>query len=234
MNIQEAIDHPLVDYAREELWGSGVTTIPAEFENDFYRLGPEDQRLVRAFFLAATNACPVPITLAEDPEYGPAYQEVRYSSVGFWFRYFFLEEGLPLDHQTSIHRFGRGKQDENWVPLSKKGILEGPSAYAGYVTPRLVLDLINQAKAIGLEPIKVIDYLCRTNPDDDGRVLALILNAALLLEALGRPPGEIKQRLFDQGYRQEVPAVYWNFIVSQLNWRLPEELQNLPSQNQPR
>ena len=93
MNLSEARRHPLVEYARTNLWGSGATDIPEQFENEFNALSPEDQQIVRVLFTAATISCPIPLSLAKDPKYGPAYLEKRYSSVGFWYRY--LKKG-PL------------------------------------------------------------------------------------------------------------------------------------------
>lgn len=52
---------------------------------------PQTINSSRTFFTAATVSCPVPLTLAEDPKYGPAYLEKRYTSVDFWYRY--LKEG---------------------------------------------------------------------------------------------------------------------------------------------
>ena len=41
MNLLEARNHPLVEYARTNLWGSGVTTIPEQFIADFEALTPQ-------------------------------------------------------------------------------------------------------------------------------------------------------------------------------------------------
>lgn len=156
MNTREIPNHPLVKYARENLWGSGITTIPAQFEAAFDKLPPDDQQLVRAFFTAATTSCPVPVSLAEDPKYGPAYQEVRYTSVDFWYRFLELGPLYNADFGQSVDLAflgGRGKQDAGWVPDVYQHYLIGPSTYEGYILPRLIIDILNFANKYELDPV---------------------------------------------------------------------------------
>lgn len=43
MNIEQATTHPIVTYAKENLWGSAKTGIPEQFEAEFNALSLTDQ-----------------------------------------------------------------------------------------------------------------------------------------------------------------------------------------------
>lgn len=227
MNIQEAIDHPLVRYAKENLWGSGINTLPAHSEAAFDKLTPDDQQLVRAFFTAATTSCPVPVSLAEDPMYGPAYQEVRYTSVNFWYR--FLELG-PLRHtdfgQPVDLAFlgGRGKQDADWVPGVCQRFLIGPSTYEGYILPRLIIDILNYANKYEIDAawhtIHALDIIEANSNISCTTIAALVT----YMRQIGFGWQHLTDRLFDEGYRSETPPQYWRPVFENISEILPEEL----------
>lgn len=228
MNLNEAKRHPLVEHARENLWGSGITTIPEEFETDFNKLPHDEQQLVRTFFTAATTSCPVPITLAEDPKYGPAYQEVRYSSVNFLYRY--LEQKIlsntDFGHLVDLRFIGvRGQQDKDCVPEIWQNFLIGPSTYEGYMIPRLILDIINYSQKCELPDVagkvfEALDIIAKT-PDNRIKIIA---NLSSYMRELGFGLEHLSDRLFDAGYRDETPRGYWGPIFDQLNSYLPQDL----------
>lgn len=228
MNLQEAKHHPLVEYARENLWGSGTATIPEQFEEQFLALSEDDQRLVRTFFTAATVSCPVPLSLAEDPRYGPGYLEVRYTSVDFWYRY--LKEGIfkntsfgaPVD---LTHLGGRGSRyDNDWIPVGRESGLVGPSTYEGHILPRLIIDILNFSQKYELnvaeQTFRALDIVINTANDPLGTIASL----ALYMKEIGFGVEPLKERLFDEGYQQETPKRYWYLKFDQLNSMLPEEL----------
>ncbi len=153
MLIEQAMTHPIVAYAKENLWGSAKTTIPEQFEIDFDALPPKDQQLVRAFYTGATTACGVALSLAENPKYGPAYQEKRYTSVNVWFKW--LKENLPTHLSRNFGapvelRPSKGIStfDPSWLPESKRYCLIGPATYEGFVLPRLIIDVINKPEMV--------------------------------------------------------------------------------------
>ncbi len=229
MNIQEATTHPLVDHARKELWGTGIITIPPEFEADFYLLAPEDQQLVRAFFTAAATSCPVPVRLLENPKYGPDYLEERYTSISFWFR--FLKEGVLKDTSFGepvdlTNLGGRGTaQDDGWIPAGRESCLVGPSTYEGHVLSRQIIDIIIFSKKYGLdvaeEMTTALDLIAAT-PNEPIRAIASL---AVYMHILGFGEELLRDRLFDVGYRKETPERYWRPILDYLNTILPDNLQ---------
>lgn len=228
MNLLEARSHPLVEYAKTNLWGSGVTDIPEQFEKEFFDLSEDDQRLVRTFFTAATISCPVPLSLSEDPKYGPTYLEKRYTSVDFWYRY--LKEG-PLkdssfgDPVDLTHLGGRGRRyDQNWIPEGREYGLIGPSTYEGHVLPRLIIDILNYSRGQQLDvsenTFRSLDLIALTS-DEPIRAIASL---AIYMDALGFRRGQLHDRLFDAGYRDETPEDYWRPILESLGTLLPKEL----------
>ena len=236
MNLTEATNHPLILHAKKELWGTGVISIPDKYEDEFYSLTQADQQLLRTFFTAATTSCPVPLTLANDSSYGPAYQEKRYSEVNFMYTYLkerSIDPKLGFGQSVDLSSIGeRGLQDSGWVPENKSHTLEGPSTYFGYLIPRLVIDIL-----------KRVDYLRKESDcyiETDPSIWLFIIEAELslcrnLYEAISLLVGEliflyvdpeiIKQRVFDSGYRKEVPSKYLDPIYSQLNSILSPEYQ---------
>lgn len=227
MNIQEAIDHSLVRYAKENLWGSGITTIPAQFEAAFDKLRPDDQQLVRTFFTAATTSCPVPISLAEDQKYGPAYQEVRYTSVNFWYRFLELgplydaDFGRPVD---LAFLGGRGKQDADWVPGVYQRYLIGPSTYEGYLLPRLIIDILNFASKYEIDVAWHTTHALDIIEDNATSPYTAIATLAKYMRQIGFGCQYLTDRLFDEGYRSETPQKYWRPIFEYLSEMLPEDL----------
>ena len=229
MNLLEARNHPLVEYARTNLWGSGVTTIPEQFIADFEALTPSYQQLVRVFFTAATISCPVPLSLAENPKYGPAYLEERYTSVDFWYRY--LKEGPLKDSSFGspvdlTHLGGRGRRyDQNWIPEGREYGLIGRSTYEGHIIPRLLIDIINYSKKYELDVAEhtfcALD-LVAARPDEPIRAIASL---AIYMRELGFGLEHLKDRLFDSGYREETPEKYWRPILEHLSTMLPEGFQ---------
>lgn len=224
MNIKEAVGHPLVQYARESLWGSGITTIPGRFENGFNSLPPEDQKLVRTFFTAATVSCPVPRSLAEDPKYGPDYLEKRYTSVGFWYRYLETEVLRDTAFGAPVHLSflgGRGKRfDQGWVPAGREQGLIGPSTYEGYILPRLLIDILEFSKKYELDASANLNFalkLISSAPEEPIRLIATLANH---MRSLGFGWQHLRDRLFDAGYQEETPEGYWRPIFEELNFML--------------
>lgn len=231
MNILEARNHPLVEYARQNLWGSGITTTPEQFEAAFDNLSSDDQQLVRTFFTAATTSCPVPLTLVEDSKYGPAYLEKRYTSIDFWYRY--LKEG-PLKYSSFgspvdlTHLGGRGRRyDQNWIPVGREYGLVGPSTYEGHILPRLIIDVIDYSQKykfdVTKQTFKALDLITGSAhaPLEAIAALALYMND---MSGMGFSAEHLKKRLFDEGYQQETPEDYWRPIFEYLSEMLPEDL----------
>lgn len=228
MNTNEAIEHRLVSYARKNLWGSGTTTIPEQFVDDLTGLSKNDRQVVHVLFAAATTSCPIPVRLIEDPKYGPDYLEVRYTSVSFWFRYLKREMlrntsfGEPVD---LTHLGGRGPAwDEGWIPAGRESCLIGPSTYEGHVLSRQIIDIIKFSKKYELNAAKEITTtldLVATIPNEPIRVIASL---AVYMHKLGFGEEYLKDRLFDEGYRQETPENYWRPIFEYLNSLLPDNL----------
>lgn len=228
MNLIEARNHPLVKYAQENLWGSGVTDIPEQFEKEFFALPENDQRFVRTFFTAATTSCPVPLSLAEDPQYGPAYLEKRYTSVETWYRY--LKKGPLRDSSFGepvdlTHLGGRGRRyDQNWIPEGRENTLIGPSTYEGHILPRLIIDILDYSRKQQLDVSENTFHalnLIAFTPDEPIRAIASL---AIYMNALGFSRGQLHDRLFDAGYRDETPEDYWRPILESLGTLLPKEL----------
>jgi len=229
MNLSEARSHPLVEYARTNLWGSGITTIPEQFEEEFNSLSASDRQLVRVLFTAATVSCPVPLSLAEDPKYGPAYLEKRYTSVDFWYRY--LKEG-PLkdssfgDPVDLTHLGGRGRRyDQGWIPDGREYGVVGPSTYEGHILPRMIIDILNYSREQRLDVSENTFHalnLIALTPDEPIRAIASL---AIYMSALGFHRGQLHDRLFDAGYRGETPEDYWRPILESLGTLLPRDLQ---------
>ena len=229
MNLSEARRHPLVEYARTNLWGSGATDIPEQFENEFNALSPEDQQIVRVLFTAATISCPIPLSLAKDPKYGPAYLEKRYSSVGFWYRY--LKKGPLKDTSFGspvdlTHFGGRGwKFDKKWISADKKYSLIGPSTYEGHVLPRLIIDFINYYSQQSEFDVATMTFQALdTISDQASNPIEAIASLAEYMKGLGFDVKRIKERLFDEGYQKENPEGYWRPIFGYLNDILPTAL----------
>lgn len=228
MNIREARIHPLVEYTRINLWGSGVTDIPEQFVADFEALTPSYQQLVRVFFTAATVSCPVPLSLAENPKYGPAYLEERYTSVDFWYRY--LKEGSLRDSSFGepvdlTHLGGRGRRyDQNWIPVGRENTLVGPSTYEGHVLPRLIIDVINYLQYSEFDVATMTFQVLDTISDQANNPLEAIASLAEYMKGLGFDVKRLKERLFDEGYQQETPEGYWRPIFEVLNDILPTAL----------
>lgn len=228
MNLLEARNHPLVEYAKKNLWGSGVTNIPEQFEEQFLALSEDDQQLVRTFFTAATVSCPVPLSLAEDPQYGPAYLEVRHTSVDFWYRY--LKEGplkdSPFGSPVDLtHLGGRGRRyDQNWIPEGREYGLIGPSTYEGHVLPRLIIDFINSFQHTELDVTTITFEALDLISDQANNPYEAIASLAEYMRGLGFDVDRLKERLFDEGYQQETPEGYWRPLFEVLNDLLPDTL----------
>jgi len=229
MNIKEALAHPLVEYARKNLWGSGTTTVPEQFGEALAKLSEDDRQLVRVLFTAATVSCPVPLSLAENPKYGPDYLEVRYASVDFWYRY--LKEGILKNTSFGesvdlAHLGGRGPaKDEGWIPAGRESCLSGPSTYEGHVLSRQIIDTINYSKKYELDVAEyalcALDVIAAT----PGEPIRAVASLAIYMHELGFGREHLQDRLFDAGYRDETPEGYWRPIFKHLNIMLPEGLQ---------
>lgn len=228
MNLLEARNHPLVKYARTNLWGSGITTIPEQFEEQFLALSEDDRQLVRTFFTAATTSCPVPLSLSENPKYGPAYLEKRYTSIDFWYRY--LKEGPLKDSSFGspvdlTHLGGRGRRyDQNWIPKGREYGLIGPSTYEGHVLPRLIIDFINYFQHSEFDVAAMTFQALDTISDQASDPIEAIASLAEYMKGLGFDVKRLKERLFDEGYQQETPEDYWRPIFESLNDLLPDAL----------
>lgn len=227
MNLLEAGNHPLVRFARENLWESGVISIPDQFEEDFYVLSAGDRQLVRAFFLGATTGCPSVFSLCDNPEYGPAYQERRYGSTAAWYRV--LKEGVLKDDYfgdpVDLTHFGeQGNQDVGWVPEDRQRNVQGPSTYEGYTLPRMIIDVLNFSVEKGLDPMEktffVLDLIENT-PNSLHAIAAL----AYYMRKLDIKPDAIKATIFDPDYAAELPKGYWYALFGFVSDMLPDELQ---------
>lgn len=228
MKIQEAISHPLVQYARENLWETGVISIPEQFEKDFYTLPEKDRQLVRAFFYAATSGCPEPVTLAEDPKHGPAYQERRYGSTSTWYH---VQEGIFRDKdghfgdRVDLTPFGeRGHQDAGWVPENRQHSVQGPSTYEGFTLPRMIIDVLNFSVEKGLDPMAEVTHTLDLIENVRSPLIA-IASLAFRMHRLGMKPDAIKARIYDSDYGNELPKKYWFLLFSIVSAMLPEALQ---------
>lgn len=228
MNTKEALNHSLVAYARKNLWGSGVTTVPERFEGDLALLPGDDRQLVHVLFAAAATSCPVPVRLVKDPKYGPDYLDARYTGVSFWFRY--LKKGVlkntsfgePVD-LTDLG--GRGPaHDEGWIPAGRESCLIGPSTYESHVLSRQIIDIIKFSKKYELDVAKemttALDLIDAT-PNEPIRAIASL---AVYMHGLGFGRAHLQDRLFDAGYRDETPERYWRPILEYLNILLPDSL----------
>lgn len=221
MNIKEAMQHPLVAHAKENLWGSAITTVPVEFQAGFDGLSPHDQQLVRAFFTGATTACGVAESLASDPNYGPAYQERRYTSVNAWYR--FLKKNLPKNLSQSFgypvelksKTGGVLKYDPDWLPEKNRFSISGPATYEGFVLPRQIIDVIDNPNLV----FGSIDVASR-----QATILQAIAKTAEYQFQNGVDSSKIKNRLFDQSITLELHPDYWLPLLSRLNRYLPQEL----------
>lgn len=226
MNIEQATTHPIVTYAKENLWGSAKIGIPEQFEAGFNALSLTDQQLVRAFYTGATTACGVAISLAENPQYGPAYQEARYTSVNFW--YVFLKENLPSHLSRPFGspvelKIGKGvsKFDPDWLDKSHRQCLQGPATYEGFVLPRLVIDVINHATKTNSDPgkefVNLFDKLSQSPT-----ILQAVVVAAKHQLGSGVPAETVKTRVFNESIHTELHPDYWSPIYRRLNIYLPE------------
>lgn len=227
MTPEQASQHKLVTFAKQNLWESGVTSVPEQFEADFYALPEKDRQLVRAFFLAATTGCSSAFSLGKDPKYGPAYQERRYGSTAAWYRV--LKEGILKDNYfgdpVDLIQFGeRGHQDTGWVPEDKQRKVQGPSTYEGYTLPRMIIDVLNFSVEQNLDHMAEVAFtldLIESSPSS----LMAIASLAYHMHRLGIKPDVIKATIFDSDYAAELPKAYWRPLFFYVSRMLPDELQ---------
>lgn len=233
--------HPLVNIARNKLWGdSGL--IRSEDWEGFFGLSRIDQ----ARYIGARDNCNVVESLAKNPKYGPEYQVGRYFSVNFWYSYLlkefkkaekFEDFGKPV---VIRNLGGIGHHDPHWVPKERKGIVRGPMTYHGYVLPRQIIDIANLSREYLLRlqkqnsshvpytEIDSLDFSARQvflnlllvidSPSLDVAVSRLAINSRIL----GMKKGDILQRVFDPGYKKEMPEAYWKHYFDKVRKLLEE------------
>lgn len=207
--MSEKTYHPLVEKARTALWGVTGFVEPEDWE-EFYTVSLRDQ----ARYLAARVGCPVVESLADDPEYGPAYLKRRYGTVATileLLREDLIAAGSPLVDELGAEvdlasMGGIRKHDKGWVPAERMNSVRGAETYSAYVISRQLLDLVGREK----DPEAAVDVLIEA--ENRVRAARSLSEAVVRLAGLSAQRGiklqNIHDRIYPRDWAEELPSEY--------------------------
>lgn len=209
--------HPLVGKIRKEKWGVLGLVEPEDAEQ-WGLLAPRE----RAQYLGARADCPVVNTLADNSQYGPAYQIKRYADVSRTALQlvdamkeagsFLVDELISPVDLTSMG--GKQLHDADWVPPEKMNQASGAETYFVYTLARQVIDARNAGRD-GKE--KAFNKRQAFNEVAIAKSLPMaVAKLGLLCEEKGISSEKVSARMLPEDWAEELPKPYWEPIFAEV------------------